>query len=154
MKKIAMEGGMMYMKYLKIEFSERLKGMKYFWGKRVTGFDEKVHCARCLKGSYLKEVTKDMEKAIIPFEEGEVIYICGVSTPYVHRNNFHLAIKSGNQVIEKTLYNGLKVRIEGAEEIHFNDIIAREKYPNLSAAYLTCRNFQFGAYYFKGKEGD
>jgi hypothetical protein len=70
--------------------------------------------------------------------------------PYVWENNFHLPfiIKTGS-VAEKELYNGDKVIIEGAEALEFDTSVVDAKYSHLPEEFTTCRNFQFGAYYFK-----
>jgi hypothetical protein len=39
-------------------------------------------------------------------------------------------------------------QVYGLESISIDEAVARERFPKLSAEYLTCRNFQFGAQMF------
>jgi hypothetical protein len=41
-------------------------------------------------------------------------------------------------------YTGDRINLVGATQIAFDDTVAAREYGNLSASYLTCRNFQFG----------
>lgn len=130
-----------------------LRGFKYFWMKNVTGFDESVHCARCLRGSYHKLTGVRMpvnDRVPIFAKDGDVIYLCGVSTPYRWSNNFHVAarIKAGS-VIHARTHAGDIVNLYDCERIQFDDTEARRRFPHLSEAYLSCRNFQFGAHHFR-----
>lgn len=127
-------------------------GWRYLWGKTVRGFNPAVHCARCLVGDYLAEVSPSMPANApieLAFPEGTIVYICGVSTPYRWANNLHLAVRvrAGRQTYAQT-YNGDALEIEGAEPVPFDDRRARALYPGRSAAFLTCRNFQFGAHVY------
>jgi hypothetical protein len=80
-----------------------------------------------------------------------VYYLCGVSRPYKHDNNFHLAFRASanpEAVICSSLYTGAQFKIQGAEAIPFDSFAAYSKYLSKSDKYLTCRNFQFGAQFF------
>jgi hypothetical protein len=106
-----------------------------------------------LKGVYAKEVSNRMEANVnfdIMIPEGEIFYICGVASPYKWANNAHLAmkIKEGARS-EISLYNGDKIYVDGAEKIHFDEKKTIEKYSHLDKSFTTCRNFQFGVYYFE-----
>ena len=130
----------------------RLSGFKFFWMKRVTGFRSEVHCARCLTGGYVREVGLSMPTnldVLIPAAPGDVFYLCGVSTPYRHGNNLHLAMvcSPGDQA-EVTAYTGEVVTIRDAKALPFDDKAARSRFPGRGADFLTCRNFQFGAHHF------
>lgn len=129
------------------------KGFRYFWLKRVTGFDPKQHCARCLRGSYFEEVSTKLpvNRAIhIEADPGEVLYLCGVSAPYRWERNFHLAliVEHGARV-GSTAYTGDVIGIEGADYLPFDDAEARRRFPDRGEAFLSCRNFQFGAHHFR-----
>jgi hypothetical protein len=131
----------------------RFKGFRYFWLKRVTGFDPALHCARCLKGSYFSEVgtTMPVNRGVhIEADPGEVLYLCGVSAPYRWENNFHLAlvVQPGAATRTKT-YTSDIVSVLDADFLSFDDAEARRRFPALSEAYLSCRNFQFGAHHFR-----
>lgn len=131
----------------------RFKGFRYFWLKRVTGFDSALHCARCLKGHYVSEVGTGMpvnEQVQIEADPGDVLYLCGVSAPYRWERNFHLALRvEPGAAVRTGCYTGDVVSILGADYISFDDREARRRFPNLSEAYLSCRNFQFGAHHFR-----
>jgi hypothetical protein len=130
-----------------------LTGFKYFWMRKVTGFNPKHHCAACLEGSYVLDTKRapEPDKPLSLFTPSSAVYyLCGVSAPYVHAKNFHLALEVAHGfTVERQLYTGARLVVEGAREIPFNDAAARNRFPNLGRDFLTCRNFQFGAHYFK-----
>jgi hypothetical protein len=131
----------------------RFKGFRYFWLKRVTGFDPALHCARCLKGNYVSEVGAALPVNTpihIEADPGDVLYLCGVSSPYSWGRNFHLALKvEHGAAVRTTLYTGDSLTILNADYLPFDDAEARRRFPHLSEAYLSCRNFQFGAHHFR-----
>lgn len=132
------------------------KAFRYFWMKSVRGFSPSQHCARCLIGSYVKQVGLDAvphAPLTIPGVAGDVFYLCGVAKPYKWANNFHLALRvaEGCEATEP-LYCGGTVIASGFERIPFDARVATERFPDLGAAYLTCRNFQFGAQLFTPTE--
>lgn len=135
--------------------TEKIKGLRYLWMKRVTGFNPKVHCAQCLKGHYVAVVGREMAtNRTLKFQAwpGDIFYLCGVSSPYKWENNFHLAFKATDSMDDRChvfSHTGDKFEIEGAIELPFDDTEARERFPNLSEPFLTCRNFQFAAQYFE-----
>jgi hypothetical protein len=129
--------------------SAAVEGWRFLWMKRVTGFDASRHCARCLLGEYVEAVGLDMPVSTlidVPAEPGDVFYWCGVATPYRWKHNAHLALAArdgGGAVLH--CYNGDVLVVTGAEQIPFDDKAARALFPERSKAFLTCRNFQFGA---------
>jgi len=131
-----------------------LKGFsEYTWAKYVDYFDDKNHCAKCLQGKWIKDINHRMETnkdIVLHLKEGKPFYICGVAYPWNYNNNMHLAVigKEGAEA-RLELYTGDILIVRDAEQYMFNDKKARELYPNLSEQYLTCRNFQFGAQYFR-----
>lgn len=129
-----------------------LTGWKYFWMKTVVGFDSGKHCARCLRGEYVKAVGLDTpvnEDVALDYPNGTVLYLCGVSTPYQWRNNLHLPVRvMAGAVAEVEAWNGDRVTITGAEPMPIDGLVARRAFPTRTSAFLTCRNFQFGAQYF------
>jgi len=131
----------------------KLYGFSGLWGKYVDGFDNTRHCIDCLIGERSKDITKHIATntdIIIPLKEGRVFYICGVTYPYVWENNFHLVVrgKDGAQA-EGKMFNGPVFQVKDAEAVYFDDKPAREKYYHLGYKFYTCRNFQFGVYYFE-----
>lgn len=132
-----------------ITSSARLTGWRYFWAKTVVGFNPAVHCAQCLVGAYLKQVGKQMAvNQNVPFDlkPGELVYFCGVSNPYVWKNNLHLAVvgKLGAVATAKA-YNGDELVVTGAEPIKILPDEAVSTYATRGKEFLTCRNYQFGA---------
>lgn len=129
------------------------QGFRYFWLKRVTGFNPRMHCARCLNGSYFQDVGVTMpvnERVELAARRGEVLYLCGVSAPYRWANNLHAAVRvaPGRNVTVRT-HTGDTVTLSDCELIPFDDAEARRRFPQLGAEFLTCRNFQFGAHHFR-----
>lgn len=133
--------------------NSEIKGFRYLWLKQVTGFNPKVHCARCLNGEYSKDFSPRMpvnSVLSLDYQENDVLYFCGVSIPYKWENNLHLAgIVSNGEQSEVIAYNGDILTINGLKKIDFDDAVAKAKYPNLGREYLTCRNFQFAAQVFQ-----
>lgn len=84
--------------YPVIEYMNITKPFKYIWLRYITGIDFENHCAKTFRGTYSKKVTKEPEQKEIALDERDLTkcryqfyYLCGVSAPYVHENNFHLA---------------------------------------------------------------
>ena len=129
-----------------------LTGFRYFWMKRVRGFNPREHCAGCLVGEYERRWGPKMkagEWVDIEWAEGAIVYLCGVASPYIWKHNFHLVVKiGGTGTVEAPLWNAGRVEVQGAERITFDDRAAKELFPNLGVKFLSCRNFQFAAQYF------
>lgn len=122
----------------------------YFWGKYVRGVDLSVHCARCLLGDYepaFKAATKSLEN--VPLRSGEkVFYLCGVSTPYVWAENFHLAVIESIGDVVEVQRHGVYVKIRDAMELPINfDYSECTDSRKSIASYGTCRNWQFATIY-------
>ena len=129
-----------------------LSGWRYFWAKRVTGFNASRHCATCLKGTYLTEVGLDTPVnetvALHQLSPGDVVYICGVASPYRWANNAHLAVRitgKDEDVAGIKLFNGDALTVSGAAAIPFGADVAARDFGDRPPSYRTCRNFQFGA---------
>ena len=124
------------------------------WLKEVTGFDPSFHCAKCLKGRYLVEYGLHLKNANLiklSAEEESVYYACGVASPYKWANNMHLAMKAKlGSICQINLYNGDTLTFSGFQKIDFNENVASSLFPEKNANYLTCRNFQFGSFWFMG----
>lgn len=86
----------------------------------------------------------------IEADPGEVLYLCGVSAPYVWSRNFHLAlVVQHGGLVRTNAYTGDVVEISGCDLIPFDDAEARRRFPAKGSAYLSCRNYQFGAHHFR-----
>jgi hypothetical protein len=129
--------------------NDKIQGFRYLWLKTVEGFNPKVHCARCLTGTYSKLFSPRMlvnQTITEDYPEGMLLYFCGVSSPYRWNNNLHLAGKvTPGAVAEVEAYNGDKLIVTGLDAIAINSEPAAALYPTLGKEFLTCRNFQFGA---------
>ena len=107
--------------YPVIEYMNITKPFKYIWLRYITGIDFENHCAKTFKGTYSKKVTKEPEQKEIALDERDLTkcryqfyYLCGVSAPYVHEHNFHLAFiyKEGSTVHYN--HNGIEIKIKDA----------------------------------------
>ncbi|HYA71771.1 MAG TPA: hypothetical protein VEF36_01305 [Roseiarcus sp.] len=142
----------MHLSFILHSERESVAGWRYLWAKRVTGFRPGCHCAGCLAGAYEERFGRaapvNQMVALDSYERGAIIYFCGVSTPYRWSNNLHLPVRitgDAEDLARAKCYNGDELTIAGAEEIPFTDEAARLAYPARGPAFLTCRNFQFGA---------
>lgn len=140
---------------LSITIDEGNVGFRHFWAKRVTGFDNSVHCAECLRGQRLPEVNTEFARGgliTLSMRPDSLVYICGVATPWNWSNNFHLAlrVRTGSSCTS-TFYTGARVEVTNGLAIPILDEAAKQLFPNLSADFLTCRNFQFGAQMFPAR---
>lgn len=130
-------------------------GWKYLWAKRVVGFDPRHHCARCLQGEYLLPFGLAMlcGENTVPLpnaQRGDVLYFCGVAAPSNWHHNLHVACivdPDAPDFVEQA-YNGHFLRFRGLRRLPFDESAARTLYPGKTEAFLTCRNFQFGASHF------
>lgn len=129
------------------------KPFMYLWLKSVEGVDLSQHCARCLKGEYDNRISNSIESAESIELSSEVYYLCGVSKPYVWKNNFHLAFKKSDNESDcvRVSRNGVEIEIEGAVEIAFSMKDVDEELPQAKKAeFRTCRNWQFANLYTRG----
>lgn len=136
------------------------RAWKYFWGKYVKGVDLSVHCARCLLGEYesaFNAGTKHLQDLQLK-KKSKVFYMCGVSSPFVWEQNFHLAvIESAGDVVDIER-NGVMVRIRDAKELPINFDFDKCQYRmKHNKSFGTCRNWQFATIYgnlFSTERGD
>lgn len=128
------------------------RGWRYLWAKAVTGFDERQHCARCLEGSYLTAFGLRMavrEPVALEVPDGGLLYLCGVSAPYVHANNLHAAFLPDPEAapVEVQTYTRDRIVVHGGRLLPIYDDAARVLFGHKGPDFVTCRNFQFGAQY-------
>jgi hypothetical protein len=112
------------------------------WLKYVNGFDLSVHCAKCLIGTYDKQVKR--ETSIyhnLELPPSPYYYFCAV---YKYETNIHLAFVAAEGeriVIDNEYYHAV---IENARQIKFDNSRIDRNHPCARlAAYNTCRNWQF-----------
>lgn len=123
------------------------EAFRLFWIKYVTGFDERQHCARCLRGRYSKlapfgappaSLAGSLDEAVAPF-----IYLCGVTARW--ETNFHFAIRPAFGRVAKFRDDRLTFVIFDAEQVPIRPAPAEIDRP---AEFTTCRNWQFGVTHF------
>jgi hypothetical protein len=139
--------------YFRIESqAEGVHGFRYLWAKNVRGFSSGRHCAGCLIGEYDKAfglaAPVNRTVAMTGHPIGAIVYFCGVAVPYRWEKNAHLAVRvTGDRenTVTLELHTGDKLIVIGAERLAFDGAIAKAAYPDRGKAFLTCRNFQFGA---------
>lgn len=127
------------------------KKFKYIWLKTVKDVDLTHHCAKCLIGDYDSRISKNTKHEInIKLKDDCIYYLCGVSFPYVWKNNFHLAfIHCENSTIELN-ENGIYIKITGAKELPITtDYIDTNNEYRTKKEFYTCRNWQFANYFDK-----
>lgn len=138
---------MIYLKTLNVNAPFR-----YLWLKRVIGVDLNQHCARCLLGKYVENISpRTPHHPEIELEDG-VYYLCGVSLPYVWEKNFHLAFcySEGSRIEYES--NGISVVIENAERMPILESSIDESHPKAGKKeFRSCRNWQFAHFLNKRK---
>lgn len=120
----------------------------YLWLKQVFDVDLSQHCAKCLIGPYITEINKNIS-CLHDFELNEgIFYLCGVSHPFVWKNNFHLAFKYQLGSILDYSMNGITVHICNAIQIPFSIRSIDFTHPKAKfKSYYSCRNWQFAHHY-------
>lgn len=120
---------------------------RYLWLKRVTGVDLSVHCARCLLGKYMDNISPHAPHTTDIQLDNGVYYLCGVSLPYVWDKNFHVAFEYSEGEVVQTSYNGISVVIENAKALPISESYIDQTDPNAwRKDYRSCRNWQFAHY--------
>ena len=141
---------------MRITFSsnqDRIHGFRFFWLKKVTGFNHEKKCCQCLLGklhpNQISQTTKTIAPVFIDASAADIFYLCGVAIDFDYNKNFHLAwqVSLGSET-ESTTYNGIHIKITDAKIIKFDGNAALQMYPEKPTSYLKCRNFQFGAQIF------
>lgn len=120
---------------------------RYLWLKRVTGVDLSVHCARCLLGKYMDNISpRNPHTTDIQLDNG-VYYLCGVSLPYVWEKNFHIAFEYSEGSRIEYANNGISVVIENAAALPISESYIDRTDPHAwKKEFRTCRNWQFAHY--------
>jgi hypothetical protein len=119
--------------------------IRFLWLKYVTGFDPRVHCARCLVGKYSKlfpfsrsYVEPQVIEGALVEHASPWIYLCGVTKKWEW--NIHIAgqYEPGSHVS----YEDERIRVE---IVDFKQTpIDASKSPDATREFATCRNWQFG----------
>jgi hypothetical protein len=138
----------------RLEYDPRKGKLEYLWLEYIESVDLEQHCKRTFIGTTSRKVgTRLISGARNPvifkhviLNEGDAraFYLCGVSDPYVWRNNVHLAfVADQNSTIEFDSHS-IHAVIVGArqieitrDDIDFNHPKAHDRF------FHTCRNWQF-----------
>ena len=123
----------------------------YIWLKYVRGFNLAEHCAKCLLGTYEKQINRDTYSyKDIVLQPSEYYYFCAVSS---YKDNIHLAFipQDGERIeIDNKYY---KIIVENARQIKFDESRID---PALKGAQLkefySCRNWQFANWVENGRK--
>lgn len=168
--------------HLRIEGQgEYFKGARYLWIKSVTGFNDKEHCKKCLKG---KDIWLSDDKHLVraasyklgldyPFEcdnkptetsyliGGQVLhYLCIGSRVEKSKDDYlHIGFIFKQDSEIRGNFKGQTIIIKNAKNLHFDfntiggvgDSVVRRKYSHLDDCFTECRNFWFGAYFYGDK---
>lgn len=127
---------------------------QYLWLKSVHGFDQRFHCAKCLAGTYSKLIDWRRPgfkghlagfKAEGMLEPSPFLYLCGVSTNG-WEDNLHVAGKLREGGIIAHEDHNCSVLITGFERVSIPPVPGANGV--IDASYSTCRNWQFGWWYF------
>jgi len=122
-------------------------GFRYLWLKYVTGFDLSVHCARCLLGSYsnyFRAGITGVWQVKLNEAPADYYYLCGVTEPFVWRDNLHLAFRYKQGSTIEYDWRGTHIVIDDAEQIEIQRLQDYSLEPTgKDAAFHTCRNWRF-----------
>jgi hypothetical protein len=149
-----------------IQWEFKTGNFRYFWLKYVSGFNQKVHCAQCLKGAYSrliqfrqKQHKQAGNKAAGRLDEypTEFVYLCGVSNRG-WADNLHVAMRFDSEASFSFEDHNIKVFAAGVERVTIHPVSGADLH--VPKAFWSCRNWQFGHEYFPehrlpfGQEGD
>jgi hypothetical protein len=121
---------------------------RWLWLKYVWGFDARYHCERCLVGhqsTVFREwfrqppIPKSLDLELDEFES-PFMYLCGVTAHY--ERNLHVAFCELPGSSIALAEPRLSLVISNAVQLPISPVAAPKP-----AAYLRCRNFQFGYHY-------
>lgn len=119
---------------------------RYLWLKSIHAFDPRVHCARCLKGSYHDELNPqgmwngDTVRIELELDTAPIHYLCGVTNEWA--KNLHLPFESRDGALPLEIVKpGVSVRFpQGGIRL----LPIMEPISGIDPAYGTCRNWLFG----------
>lgn len=128
-------------------------GYPIFWIKAVLAFDATVHCAKCLKGPFMKTTKQQWhgapgERVVYDMPaDALALYVCGV-TMRGWATNFHLPLWPRPDVEPFTvpMVNGQSMTVENAEALSIPGL--PDDFCGFSREFTTCRNWRFGVSLF------
>lgn len=128
---------------------DAMPGFTHFWGKWVTGFNQRFHCMKCLRGPRVSQIKPGMRPGVYELKPPEnlavdYLYICGVAEPGCYVNNFHMAVNliDGVDWVKADTWNGFRVWLGGCTPVAIPCLPFG--FAGLPSAFTNCRNFQFG----------
>ena len=135
----------------------RVRGYPYLWIKSVEGFNHREHCAKCLKGDFIRTgghyvppVNEWRELPMPP--KAKAIYVCGVSSAgYAHNLHAPLVPDPGADPIHIELMHGQSLVIEHAKMLIIPPL--PDRWHGLPKVFTSCRNFQFAVSLFGYPDG-
>lgn len=136
-----------------------IQGFKFFWAYYVTGFDQRVHCQFCFKGSLSRQLntrTGQSGKLYTMSERAsfKYLYICGVGRGpknLLYQKNFHLPLQHqpGAREVRQT-YNGYTITVENGIALPIPELEVGWK--GLDLETTRCKNFRFAVGQFGWKD--
>ena len=130
----------------------RVRGYPYLWIKSVEGFNHREHCAKCLKGDFIRTgghyVPAINEWREIPMPpKARAIYVCGVSSHgYAHNLHAPLVHDPGADPIHIEMDHGQHLIVEHAKMLMIPAL--PDRWGGLPKTFTSCRNFQFAVSLF------
>lgn len=114
-------------------------------------FDPAKHCARCLLGGYSRHIPFGRVRAGSTYagdlheRDAPYLYLCGVTPEWAE--NLHIAFEPAER--ERIEYEDANARvvIEGARRLNIPPLPVE-----MSPAFATCRNYQFGYQYLRDRD--
>jgi len=123
---------------------------QFLWLKRVSGFNPGHHCVRCLKGSYSKDWPAPSRRDMGVLYEGsedatkfDFLYLCGVHKSFELELNLHAPMRYAEGKITTINNEGVEATFINAELLLVPPLPETFDLTD-DAAYIRCRNFQFG----------
>lgn len=118
-------------------------GYKHLWIKSVEGFRHDVHCARCLKGHFVRPMPQVNEPLTLTVG-GPILafYVCGVSY-HGYASNLHVPIVPDPDAapIKVRMTDHQWLTVEGARILEIPPL--QKGWQGLTKPFWSCRNFQF-----------
>ena len=153
MERVSIEDRIIYVTFNGPVGQKRVLGYPYLWIKAVTGFCRTEHCARCLKGPFLKPTNDwapppNVRTAYALPRNAVALYICGVSRRG-YQFNLHAPVALADDDaprIEMPMIDDQSLLVEHAKLLDIPPL--KERWKGLDRTFTTCRNFQFGVAHF------
>ena len=131
--------------------------MKYLWLMYVDSVDTNEHCIKTFRGRRGQKLgksttwgvggSKAANDVVLDESEIEVMYLCGVSEPYVWNKNFHLAWRRRAGVGFKFRHLGVHIWVDNAERLAIPRPLPGAHPLMRYSRYATCRNWWFSLAY-------